>query len=308
MIHMDDDKQQFGLSRRKMLGGLGVIGIASAGAGLGTTAYFSDSESFEDNTITAGQFELHVTQTVHMVGQDGIGPDEHLFQQDLDALGGGAEAVEGDLVITDAKPGDSYKVCWEPCVKYNPGYVQITLDSVETAGEDQDPPVTHVTADGVLGDFMLAVVTITGQDGVEGVAFAGTLGELVDLFADGGLIHSTAEYDSETGEETSADYCHDPCELMDSALDDEEPADPVEVCVYLYLPSGGDVGGSVDVGGVEFEIDAEDSPGNAVQGASFEADVLFEAEQCRHNDTPFQNDVEESDPEPTPTPEPDTTA
>ena len=47
-----------GLSRRKLLGGLGAIGVASAGAGLGTTAYFSDEESFEDNTIVAGELDL----------------------------------------------------------------------------------------------------------------------------------------------------------------------------------------------------------------------------------------------------------
>ena len=46
------------LSRRKMLAGLGAVGIASAGAGLGTTAYFSDSEVFEDNTLTAGELDL----------------------------------------------------------------------------------------------------------------------------------------------------------------------------------------------------------------------------------------------------------
>jgi predicted ribosomally synthesized peptide with SipW-like signal peptide len=43
-----------------MLAGLGAVGIASAGAGLGTTAYFSDSETFENNTLTAGELDLLV--------------------------------------------------------------------------------------------------------------------------------------------------------------------------------------------------------------------------------------------------------
>ena len=51
----------FGLSRRKLLAGLGAVGVASAGAGLGTTAYFSDVESFEGNTLTAGELDLSVT-------------------------------------------------------------------------------------------------------------------------------------------------------------------------------------------------------------------------------------------------------
>jgi len=40
--------------------GLGTIGLASAGAGLGTTAYFSDEESFEDNQLTAGELDLRI--------------------------------------------------------------------------------------------------------------------------------------------------------------------------------------------------------------------------------------------------------
>jgi len=57
----DKANNSIGLSRRKMLAGLGAIGVASAGAGLGTTAYFSDQESFEGNTITAGELDLSVT-------------------------------------------------------------------------------------------------------------------------------------------------------------------------------------------------------------------------------------------------------
>ncbi|QFU84850.1 SipW-dependent-type signal peptide-containing protein [Natronorubrum aibiense] len=50
-----------GFSRRRVLAGLGAVGIASTGAGLGTTAYFSDRETFSGNTLTAGQLELSVT-------------------------------------------------------------------------------------------------------------------------------------------------------------------------------------------------------------------------------------------------------
>ena len=269
-----------GLSRRKVLVGLGAVGVASAGAGLGTTAFFSDEESFEDNTITAGQFELAVTQSTHMVDQDGIGPDEQTFD-DLVA-DSDLDFAEGFLDIEDAKPGDSYKYCWDPCVKYNPGYIQITLGSEEFTGDENG--VTHVDADGLLGDFMLAVVTLEDQNGDVEVVFDGTLGDLVVEFAEGGLVHAVG------GE--APEYCHQPCELMEGA--DGEPAEAVELCVYLYLPSHADVGETVTVGGVEFgPLDAADSPGNAVQGASFVGSVHFAAEQCRHNDTPFENDVAE---------------
>ena len=53
-----DTNDTIGLSRRKLLAGLGAVGVASAGAGLGTTAYFNDTESFEGNTLTAGELDL----------------------------------------------------------------------------------------------------------------------------------------------------------------------------------------------------------------------------------------------------------
>jgi len=56
---MDD----FQLTRRKALAALGTIGVASAGAGLGTSAYFSDQETFENNQLTAGTLDMKVAAT-----------------------------------------------------------------------------------------------------------------------------------------------------------------------------------------------------------------------------------------------------
>ncbi|MFD1562857.1 SipW-dependent-type signal peptide-containing protein [Haloarchaeobius amylolyticus] len=55
---MSDDENR--LSRRKILGSLGAIGIASAGAGFGTSAYFNDRETFDDNSLTAGELDLRL--------------------------------------------------------------------------------------------------------------------------------------------------------------------------------------------------------------------------------------------------------
>jgi len=59
---MHDD---FELSRRKALAALGTIGAASAGAGLGTSAYFSDQETFENNQLVAGELDLKVSWDEH---------------------------------------------------------------------------------------------------------------------------------------------------------------------------------------------------------------------------------------------------
>jgi predicted ribosomally synthesized peptide with SipW-like signal peptide len=70
----------FELSRRKALAALGTIGAASAGAGLGTSAYFSDQETFENNSLTAGTLDLGVGYSAHysdwMPNEQGTPEDE----------------------------------------------------------------------------------------------------------------------------------------------------------------------------------------------------------------------------------------
>ncbi|THE65592.1 hypothetical protein D8Y22_07150 [Salinadaptatus halalkaliphilus] len=48
------------LTRRKALAGIGAIGAASAGAGLGTSAFFSDQTAFEGNELAAGELDLRI--------------------------------------------------------------------------------------------------------------------------------------------------------------------------------------------------------------------------------------------------------
>ena len=60
-----NDSNAFELSRRKTLAALGTVGAASAGAGLGTSAFFSDEETYENNTLTAGSLDLKVDWEEH---------------------------------------------------------------------------------------------------------------------------------------------------------------------------------------------------------------------------------------------------
>jgi Ca-activated chloride channel family protein len=71
---MTDNDTHFELSRRSVLAGLGGIGAASAAAGLGTSAYFNDTESFEGNTIAAGELDLKVDWQ-----QQYFGPEDDSF-------------------------------------------------------------------------------------------------------------------------------------------------------------------------------------------------------------------------------------
>jgi predicted ribosomally synthesized peptide with SipW-like signal peptide len=56
---------EFELSRRKALAALGTVGVASAGAGVGTSAFFGDRESFENNRLTAGTLDAGAGYTTH---------------------------------------------------------------------------------------------------------------------------------------------------------------------------------------------------------------------------------------------------
>jgi len=84
---MTDDN--IDLSRRKVLGALGTVGVASAGAGVGTSAFFSDTESYENNQLTAGELDLKVDW------------EEHYSDWSDDE----ADAVS-DIVMTDGDPGN----------------------------------------------------------------------------------------------------------------------------------------------------------------------------------------------------------
>lgn len=62
---MTDDT--FELSRRTALAVLGGVGAASAGAGLGTSAFFGDRETFQNDSLTAGSLHVEVAVRQHHV-------------------------------------------------------------------------------------------------------------------------------------------------------------------------------------------------------------------------------------------------
>ncbi|TYT63837.1 SipW-dependent-type signal peptide-containing protein [Natrialba swarupiae] len=252
---MTDDNTNIGLSRRRVLGGLGAIGIASAGAGLGTTAYFSDQESFEGNSLTAGTLAVNVTQQITHVDQDGIGPDELAW---ADAGDGEAGVTTDPIVIEDAKPGDEYEFCWEVELEGNPGFAMVAVGDVS---EQTGAEVETVSADDLydvdtdadmvtIGEAATAVATLTlcpeeGEEvGAQVEVFEGGLDDLLAALSEGLVVPS-----SEAVEGDGA-FCHDvEC--------------PVTLCIEIEIPT---------------------TVGNELQGAESSFDLSVYAEQCRHND------------------------
>jgi predicted ribosomally synthesized peptide with SipW-like signal peptide len=92
----------FKIPRRKALAALGTIGVASAGAGLGTSAYFSDQETFENNRLVAGTLDLGVAYSAHYSdwsADEGEGVDVVMYD------GGPDEVGDADALAAQAPDG-----------------------------------------------------------------------------------------------------------------------------------------------------------------------------------------------------------
>lgn len=245
---MSDDK--FELSRRNALIGLGTVGVASAGAGVGTSAFFSDAEEITGNSIQAGEFGLTVTPSIETVDQDGLGPDEDDF--DTNKNGDGVWFTS-PFQIGDAKPGDEYKFCYEVKVSDNPGLAKVAVSNLtdETGDQNSESNVTagdlyNVSSGGLstLGQKANATLTLEDSSGTTHTLADDSLSVVLNtLTGNGYVIPSKVNTDGE------GTVCH--------AADT-----PVTVCLTVTIP---------------------DTVGNEIQGAMTSFDLTVYAEQCRHN-------------------------
>ncbi|WP_229126284.1 SipW-dependent-type signal peptide-containing protein [Halapricum desulfuricans] len=106
------DDNDFALSRRTVLAGMGTIGVAGAAAGFGTSAYFSDTETFENNSLVAGSLDLKVDWQQTYTGPNGDVPINAYPDHDGDgwqSLDDGTEYAPGSpitLACSDLESGD----------------------------------------------------------------------------------------------------------------------------------------------------------------------------------------------------------
>jgi predicted ribosomally synthesized peptide with SipW-like signal peptide len=190
---MDD---RIELTRRKALAGLATVGVAGAGAGLGTSALFNDEESFDDNLLSAGTLNLKVEVEVPATSDD-FGQVNATFPGDdtVDITDGDTYTLDGDdstggditFELTDVKPGDWWVVCTTVIVEGNPGYVTVNANDVtQTGGDNPEPEGTP--DDGELGANLMVYqgdgfdspsdeITYAGQTST--LEFEGTLDEFL---------------------------------------------------------------------------------------------------------------------------------
>jgi len=262
---MSDKK--FELSRRNALIGLGTVGLASAGAGVGTSAYFSDEESFEDNTLTAGELDLAVQADIYEYQGQANGDGESFTE----TQNGQSPTIKQQL--SDVKPGD-YS-CGTFCFSIvdNPGYIwaggELTENDENSVTEpeaEDDPNNNTVDTDGDIdgeGELADAIeVTLFYADptfdpstkdrpseaSFSDVIFEGTLRETLAYLQSGVPLDA----DPSTG---SRDAFHGTAE---ESFDED-------VCL-----------------GFAWEVPT--SVENEIQTDSVEFDLAFVAYQERHND------------------------
>jgi predicted ribosomally synthesized peptide with SipW-like signal peptide len=195
-------EEGFNLSRRRVLAGMGAVGAAGAGTGLGTSAFLSDDETFANNTFTTGELNLTVGWEEHyfngientdcdvdvrLVGDGGLEAGEVGFPQrgspvvavaeeDLEEFmactlleqsdGKTDDPEDGVIALDDVKPGDFGEITICYGVHDNPGYVR--LESTEL-GDDENS-VKEAEANAQLEDQT--------EDDPED-AFDGELGEAI---------------------------------------------------------------------------------------------------------------------------------
>jgi len=206
-----DGPQLYNLSRRRVLAGLGAIGLASAGAGLGTSAYFSDQETFTNNSLVAGSLDMKVDWEEHYSDWS---DDEAQYarmpegEEDVDIR---LPAVtSGGELIPDARP------------------IELVLDGEDAAAKQTakdnlwDTTSVEAYPDGTDGD----------QDGIQD-AFDDALVCENDLLADvgggsGGLSSANRTTGTFAGQTTESG---DP--LIN--IDDVKPGDFGEVTFSFHL-------------------------------------------------------------------------
>jgi hypothetical protein len=262
--------EEFELSRRKTLFGLGATGIASAGIGMGAGKFFSDREEFTGNTIQAGKLDLLVDYETS-VSQNGI---------DTESTAGGSSPFDGSAMIdgnpasqeysiSDLKPGDSGQWIFCPKIVDNPGWLWIgSANGLTTFESSQTEPET--TVDDTAGG---------PNNGEE----EGEIAESIQVsvsYLDAPTPNDTRQLDNPDGY-TLADLFED---LENGFLLDGNPfsSNSDEPQAYPGSPTKSAQPGPCLR--IEWKVPA--SVGNEIQTDMVNFDVTFIAIQARHNQIP----------------------
>ncbi|QKY18071.1 SipW-dependent-type signal peptide-containing protein [Halorubrum sp. CBA1229] len=268
---MSDKK--FELSRRNALIGLGTVGLASAGAGVGTSAYFSDEESFEDNTLTAGELDLFVDYWT--------GANSEAIDGGTTGSGQNDGGVSAQYVLNDVKPGDSGKLVFCPKIVDNPawlwagssGFTQYENDLTEPEAEVDDTGGDPGAGNGELADnIQVTVAYCEPSDDLEGSDPSGP-----EDFETVRELNNPEDY-TLTDLLLELQYGY----LLDGYVEEGGEWVPTDDGAYPASPDSDTQTGPC----ICIEWNVPTTVGNVIQSDSVEFDLGFYAEQERHNENP----------------------
>ena len=317
---MDDS---FELTRRTALAALGTIGAASAGAGLGTSAYFSDQETFENNQLTAGTLDMKVSATEYYSDWS---PDEAEYagmatdqaSTDIRLPAGESQSDAQDIAIDI--DGDNYAAFFDAIStdasgsSYNRvnGGVFAASEGLCGTERDADGPVIIDIGDVKPGDFGGAQFAFELCDNP---GYVWLTGSLRDAAENRTTEPEADDPDEEAGvvellDEIQVAYGVGPINGGSTAFEDTDsgfqPVEQYTLREFLALLDGegvaldGDIdaevggtgeqgcfsGGNPDTSNVH-EVSVvwwlPINHGNQVQSDSVTFDLGFYTEQCRHN-------------------------
>jgi predicted ribosomally synthesized peptide with SipW-like signal peptide len=267
------DDNSFTVSRRKVLGGVGAIGLASAGAGLGTTAYFNDTESFSGNTLEAGSLDLFVhvdySEDQGSYAQYSTPPGTFI---DGNVVGGG-DGEPLRIEVSDLKPGDSGEGEFCFSIVDNPAYLWMCggltqnaqNGTTEPEAETLDELYGSTPANGQLADAMMVTLSYCTTEEADGETttvigdeiVSGSLAEVMAMLAAGVPLSGDGDGDAPLADRPVFEGVEQPF------IDEEVNA--AETCVC-------------------FEWEVPTDVGNEIQTDSVMFDLEFYAEQARHGD------------------------
>jgi len=269
---MDD---RIKLTRRKALAGLATVGAAGLGAGLGTSALFSDTESFDNNSIQAGRLNMQVTVDNILHSTAIVRDNTAISPKDT------ADGNSVTITVSDLKPGDWLILEWEAEVFFNPGYVQVTSVDGDYANQEGATPEseTDTSSPGDLGDALLSTVWGDYQPSGPSRADLDYLDPTTDLNDTGLTDYEIPDTNGVTGSGahyTTMNEAHDVYKTG-VLLRDRTTGDPLEV----------GPGGGKDPASFWQLLELPTGVGNDVQGDVLTFTLRFDAEQVRNNPTPF---------------------
>jgi predicted ribosomally synthesized peptide with SipW-like signal peptide len=264
--------RDFELTRRKALAGLATVGAAGAGAGLGTSALFSDTESFDDNILQAGTLDL-VVDYYTSTDQGSFGSSS----QSGEVNGDGTTVY--DYTVSDVKPGDSGTLVFCPKLVTNPGWLWVGSDGVTDYENGQTEPEGGV--DATPGGSL---------NGTNDGAGAGDLSCAMDVtvsYAESASLDGDQVVCSNTRELNNPDdyTLADLSKELETGfpLDGDEPVNDDGSATPYPGSSGAD-----DQQGpclcIEWEVPTD--VGNEIQSDAIEFGFQFVAEQARNNPDP----------------------